>query len=132
MPGQGRLVAIVVRRSRRERAAPLATYGFQVPWVIDQVDLNHTDSWLAHPGGSVTHEFHKRPSGVLAVVGFVNDADAQALTDPRRTLARDVVIYEAANDKARHAVSVPIARIESFIHGRTEISAVSSIEVAVW
>ncbi len=110
---------------------PNGIYGFTVPWIIGRMDLN-TDNWSSTPGGAVTQEVHKRPSGIFAVVGFLSAEHAAILAKPDRDQPVDVQLYPNPQQNADNVASIPVPRIESITLGRMQDFGEESIEMTVW
>lgn len=102
--------------TRRVRDYPNGVYGFFATWLIGRTDAAD-DFWAPEAAGAATLEVHKRPSGIVAVAGFVDAATATRLLDPDGDTPVDVRLFVQSQPTADNAVAIPIARIQSITIG---------------
>lgn len=113
-----------------------AVYAFTVPWVIGEANFARYP-FIPMSGGSAILEVHKRPSGVFSVVGFVTQAEADALAGLIKSEQMvDIGLMTSAVADSRAAVSIPLARIDSIQFGGVGVMdfdmGVDKIDLRVW
>ncbi len=92
------------------RVHPPGSYGFFPPHLIGRFDIDG-DDWSTQPAGSATIEVHKRPTGVVAVAGYVSETEARPLLNKSIDSQIELSLYDQA-DGSRWAVAIPQSRIE--------------------
>ncbi len=102
---------------------PDGVFGFSVAWVVGQADAMAMP-WSPLSGGAAKLEMHKRPSGVIAIAAFTSKEQAESLGDAAREEPLDVVLFTSPHQEARHAVSIPAARIETVLMNPPSLAAI--------